>query len=940
MVKLPKRFADKMSKADAYVASTIISTKIIEEYLQGSPCFFPEYTNHGILHINRVLEIADCLIPDDTFSFLTTRDISILIVSIYLHDLGMFLKKDGLREILFGSKKSNKTEYLDELTWASEWQEYIECIRRYSGKKLKKIYGDSEPITIPNETMKDLTDRDILTYGDFLRQHHHRLAYEIAVDGFPGKEVTILFENFEIEFGKNFIELIGLVARSHGMSIRQTSDFVAAFGGDDNCPLGVPVYYLMCIIRLADYLDAGRDRASHVIDNMQEKSSAISKEEWSWNQAINYGNYTWSNDIESLNIFATPKNSSQFVKIEFWLKQVQAELDLCWAILGEFYRNKYGLTIRRVTSNLTKTEGRQAFEKIFLPRDISIKANPDIAKLMIAPLYGNNPSFGIRELIQNSVDACNERDFKENQKSNTYEAKVDISIDRVNNLLIIEDNGIGMDADIIENYFLVAGSSYRRSDAWLKSFANFENESLVRRSGRFGVGFLATFLLGERVKVTTRHINDNLGYQFFVSADDDMLNIKRVNADYGTKIEIEIDAATIESLLESKEVDSDFTIPDWTGWFHYNYPVVSFYIDGEVILDRNSLIPREIDEFEGWFSIDLPDFEDVKWTDPNLERSKIYCNGIFISDMTYKFFHGDEKSNVDFPISRPTVSVVDRRGRLPINLARNEVYFLQNSELIFKDMCRYILADLLCLYIAPTWDSDLVYSNRLSGFYDSFNSEGHRRIPFQNSIIHSSAGYTLAGKPFLEGTKSSKIAVGYFSYDIKWSGSIDFDLWKSIVPLCASLTSASKSSDRFYEDHFKDDFLLPGIKIKGMSVYINKEIYNTLLLKEKLPRYFLEAISLKEEVHDYYFISTKNKYVSLIDLNVVNRVGFAQPFILEYDIEFANEEQNTKMFMTEILQEYLGQAKDYWIPYDFSERRKKFPFAFERLSNYSKRMRY
>ena len=68
-------------------------------------------------------------------------------------------------------------------------------------------------------------------------------------------------------------------------------------------------------------------------------------------------------------------------------------------------------------------------------------------------------------------------------------------------------------------------------------------------------------------------------------------------------------------------------------------------------------------------------------------------------------------------------------------------------------------------------------------------------------------------------------------------------------------------------------------------------------------------------------------------------MGSVQPFILEYDISFDSEGTNSVPLMEGVLQEYLGQADDYWIPYDFSERMEKFPFAFEQLVKYNEKMR-
>jgi hypothetical protein len=90
-------------------------------------------------------------------------------------------------------------------------------------------------------------------------------------------------------------------------------------------------------------------------------------------------------------------------------------LDRSWAILGEVYGlqghnglNKLGLKIRRVKSNIDDTQ-EFAQTVTYFPAKVAFEAaNADLLKLLVAPLYSNDPGIGIRELIQNAVDAVRE----------------------------------------------------------------------------------------------------------------------------------------------------------------------------------------------------------------------------------------------------------------------------------------------------------------------------------------------------------------------------------------------------------------------------------------------------------------------------------------------------------------------------------------------------
>ena len=932
----------KLTGLGGIQAVTSLSLGKIENFLHISPKFFPEYTNHGLKHVERVLDIADKLIPNSSPAKLSERDISVLILSICIHDLGMFIERDGLKAILFGDLKKNKTDYLDKSDWNDEWKKYTEQIRRYPERKLKKLYGNSNAVKIPSEDMKDLSDADVLTYGDFLRQYHHRLAHEIAVSGFPGKSKTVLFEGFD----KEIVDLIGVIARSHGMNIRDTSDFISTYGADDNSPLGIPVYYLMCIIRLADYLDAGHDRASHIIDNMQEKSSPTSIEEWSWNQVIDYGNYKWTESLASLNIHASPSRSSQFVKIESWLSSVQKELDLSWAILGEYYRNEYELSIRRITSNIMREESRANFDKQFLTKKAAIKANPDIVKLMIEPLYGNEPSFGVRELIQNAVDACNEREHIEKSQGNSkYEGKIEVVVMEKEKLFVIRDNGIGMNSDIIINYFLQAGSSFRQSDLWIKKFTDVRSKSVVRRSGRFGVGFLATFLLGKHMKITTRRVDEDdedLGYRFELSVDDDVIDVDRVRTEVGTTIEIALDDETVNFFTSSKynsiggynhNLSRSNRLSDtWNRWFYFSKPSVQYYIDNKNVTPKLPPIPHEKQSMEDWFCVEIPGYQNVQWSASS--ESRTYCNGIIVGtnsciDKPYNHKTFDAR---EFSIKAPTVSFIDYDGILPINLQRNSVSYEDSFDFVTQDCYRYFLAELLCAKILPVWtdEYDINPKNIIRNTRHSYSSDNNkwRGKLCDLEVIYGRDGFTLNSMPFLFGANISKI----LSCEFKYSDNEAIIPWGDTTPMCIKFCTVNNRGRREYPEYRlqESENYSQAAGITSKFVYIPKVAYDDLVNRNKLRKGFMRSIE-KDESENYYCLKVKAKNAtSIMDLDFIEKAALGEPYIHEYGIDIHDSES----FISEMLKEYLGVNGDYWIPYDFNLRKKKFPFAFEALRKY------
>jgi molecular chaperone HtpG len=123
-------------------------------------------------------------------------------------------------------------------------------------------------------------------------------------------------------------------------------------------------------------------------------------------------------------------------------------------------------------------------------------------------------------------------------------------------VLSVEDRGVGMSPQVIQNYFLRVGATFCRSEEWQNQHTidGKGKQSRITRSGKFGIGVLAAFLLGERVEVQTRHLlaADDEGIQFEASLDTDAIQMNRISRPAGTTIRVRLTseaAAELESSL-------------------------------------------------------------------------------------------------------------------------------------------------------------------------------------------------------------------------------------------------------------------------------------------------------------------------------------------------------------------------------------------------------
>ena len=125
--------------------------------------------------------------------------------------------------------------------------------------------------------------------------------------------------------------------------------------------------------------------------------------------------------------------------------------------------------------------------------------------LMGHNLYGNT-EIALRELVQNALDACNVRSIFTSNWEENYSQEIVISFidEDSKSYLIVEDNGIGMDIDIFENYFAVIGKSYYSSQEFYSLLA--EKQSQFIPISKFGIGFLSCFMISNNITIETKKL--------------------------------------------------------------------------------------------------------------------------------------------------------------------------------------------------------------------------------------------------------------------------------------------------------------------------------------------------------------------------------------------------------------------------------------------------
>jgi len=124
--------------------------------------------------------------------------------------------------------------------------------------------------------------------------------------------------------------------------------------------------------------------------------------------------------------------------------------------------------------------------------------------LMIHSLYSDKEIF-LRELISNASDASDQLRFEALKDDSLYEEDTDLKIrveyNKDNKTITVLDNGIGMSReDVVEHLGTIAKSGTQEFFSSLTGDQSKDSQMI----GQFGVGFYSSFMVAEKVEVTTR----------------------------------------------------------------------------------------------------------------------------------------------------------------------------------------------------------------------------------------------------------------------------------------------------------------------------------------------------------------------------------------------------------------------------------------------------
>ncbi|NGM83393.1 hypothetical protein G5B47_13300 [Paenibacillus sp. 7124] len=540
-----------------YMRNPMYHGKILElresvaNWLSYIPHTFPHYTRHTVEHSEEIiLQISKMLFRDNDqeqgILRLSSIEAFIIMASALLHDSGMVVSDQEKIKIL----------------QSEGWNLWVSGNGSKRWEEVKSIRNDSNIDVSVRNFIADIQTRYLI--AEYIRKAHHFRAVDVMTQNHT------LLGKFSFD-DPSLFQTITDICVAHGLSSFELDDSEKYPERRDIRGEEVNVKFLALLLRIGDLLDMSYDRACPLLMNAACPLPSDSLAHWTQYQRITHR----LTATDCIQITAKCNTQDEHRFLQDWCQWLVDEIKNASIIMSKATRHSnWNAPSVSIGNSNASIKIQPSSIATYIPSEWKLELDQDMVfQRLISDVYKSEKDF-LRELLQNALDATRCKviaDLKgqgepipdyTNQISEHIKERYPINIcleertfqsplsqeEHLKQVLIIEDNGLGMDTEIIKKYFLQVGRSYYTSEEFQRSF-NFKPNS------RFGVGFLSVFAVSEYITVETykpsSNRNDGPISLCLTSPKSYLLTDKGSRNKSGTKIEIVLNKKFRENELKS-----------------------------------------------------------------------------------------------------------------------------------------------------------------------------------------------------------------------------------------------------------------------------------------------------------------------------------------------------------------------------------------------------
>jgi hypothetical protein len=434
-----------------------------------------------------MLYLTGKLIPEDSLRKISVPDIMMIILAIFLHDIGM--SPEG--ELIRAWKNQLTTEE------ARKYTKEIDAFQRFRNSFVRELQEIEYFQKSQQYSKAQLIEDQILT--NYIRTTHANRARKLIAKDWAGK---IKYHDTDLT------ATLAEICFSHNESHTSLLEMETVRLCSEDTFLCLP--FVSVILRLTDIIDFDTKRTPAILFSHLTIKNAVSLSEWIKHLSVT----AWSFQRETITFSAQCSHPAIEASIKNYCDQIDDELKNCTFILAnlvseicdvECYKIKLPAYVNRKKIGAAIDIATGA--PIYTYKDTKFTLNKQqvVDLLMGTKLYGKT-DVALRELIQNSIDACLLRSSLSEVWKDNYVPYICVSLETNNNTdyLIVEDNGIGMNQHIIDSYYTNIGKSFYTSTEFHDLMT--EASKTFKPISRFGIGILACFMVCDNMEVETKKV--------------------------------------------------------------------------------------------------------------------------------------------------------------------------------------------------------------------------------------------------------------------------------------------------------------------------------------------------------------------------------------------------------------------------------------------------